>query len=111
MSRERLVRASRFLSLVLRHDPARAEICDVEALLDGCRRADYPPTGELVEEVVASSDKKRFAFSPDVLQTRASQSHSVPVQLGFKLRHPASLIAVLPRGEVLRRYEVAVKSC
>jgi len=39
--------------------------------------------GEL-QEIVRSSDKQRFAFSSDGLRIRASQGHSVKVQLGYE---------------------------
>lgn len=46
-------------------------------------------TLELLHEIVATSDKKRFALSDDVLRIRASQGHSVAgVDLKLEPRTP-----------------------
>ena len=85
-----LVRRSKFLSLVLRHRPEAIGIAldeagwtDVAALLDGCARAGRPLSIEGLREVVAKNDKKRFELSADGLRIRASQGHSVSVDLGY----------------------------
>lgn len=85
-----LVRLSKFLSLVLRHEPERIGITldsngwvAVEELLAAAARAGNPIPRERLEEVVATNDKKRFAFSPDGSLIRASQGHSVEVDLGL----------------------------
>lgn len=84
------IRISKFLSLVLRHDPGKAGLTldpagwvDVEALLHGCAAAGVPITREVLNAVVAQNDKKRFAFSPDETRIRASQGHSVEVELDY----------------------------
>jgi putative RNA 2'-phosphotransferase len=82
------VRASKFLSLVLRHDPGRIGITlddagwtDVAALLAACAAHGVPITRDELAAIVATSDKRRFAFSPDGARIRASQGHSVDVDL------------------------------
>lgn len=79
---------SKFLSLVLRHDPAKIGITlddagwtDVRALLAACAAHDHPLTRDELVEIVASSDKQRFALSPDGDRIRANQGHSVEVDL------------------------------
>ncbi|WP_017590772.1 RNA 2'-phosphotransferase [Nocardiopsis ganjiahuensis] len=91
MNNKEIVRASKFLSLVLRHDPARAGITldphgwvGVDELLSGCRRAGRPLTPEELREIVHTNDKKRFALSPDGLRVRAQQGHSVRVDLSLE---------------------------
>lgn len=86
----RLVHLSKFLSLVLRHDPGMIGITldpngwvPVDELLSAAARAGKPITREQLDEVVATNDKKRFAFSPDGTLIRASQGHSVDVDLGL----------------------------
>lgn len=85
-----LVRLSKFLSLVLRHEPERIGIVldpqgwvAVDDLLAAAARAGKPVSREQLEQVVATNDKKRFAFSPDGARIRASQGHSVEIDLGL----------------------------
>src|SRR5687767_7985914 len=84
------VRISKFLSLVLRHDPARIGITlddagwtDVEALLAACARHGVTITRAELDDLVATSDKQRYALSEDGTRIRANQGHSVPVSLGL----------------------------
>lgn len=83
-------RISKFLSLVLRHEPARAGLTldsagwvEVDALLRGCAKAGKPLTHAKLKEIVAESDKQRFAFSEDGTCIRANQGHSVAVELEY----------------------------
>lgn len=95
MSPEQTTRASKFLSLVLRHQPQTAGITldaagwtPVADLLKGCVRARQPLTRKQLEHVVSTNSKKRFEFSPDGLRIRASQGHSVEVDLSYEARIP-----------------------
>ncbi len=92
-----LVRISRFLSLVLRHDPGRIGLeldregwASVADLGERSRLAGLNLTVELVREVVATSDKRRFSLSEDALSIRANQGHSIPVDLGLSPVEPPS---------------------
>lgn len=85
-----LVPLSKFVSLVLRHDPGRIGLrldgagwAEVDALLAGAARAGVPLTRERLDAVVAQNEKRRFAFDEDGTRIRASQGHSVPVDLGL----------------------------
>jgi putative RNA 2'-phosphotransferase len=87
--------SSRFLSLVLRHDPAAAGVTldeggwvAVDALLAGCAAAGRPLDRAELEHIVATNDKRRFAFSGDGTRIRASQGHSVDVDLGLAAAEP-----------------------
>jgi len=97
---------SKFLSLVLRHEPEKAGLTldsagwvDVDELLRGCTAAGVPMTRAELESVVANNDKKRLAFSPDGRRIRASQGHSVTVDLEYA---PAIPPATLYHGTVDR---------
>ncbi|HZH91785.1 MAG TPA: RNA 2'-phosphotransferase [Pyrinomonadaceae bacterium] len=86
----RLVSVSKFLSRVLRHQPGRVGIeldragwVAVADLLAACRAHNFPLTREELEVVVRDNDKKRFAFDEDGTRIRASQGHSVRVELGY----------------------------
>jgi putative RNA 2'-phosphotransferase len=102
MNAQNLKSKSKFLSLVLRHQPEVAGITlddagwvAVDELLAGCSRAGTSIThGELLD-IVRSSDKQRFALSEDGTRIRANQGHSVEVELGYE---PAEPPAVLYHG-------------
>lgn len=88
---KRLKGYSKFLSYVLRHHPQeigltldKAGYADVEQLLKKSRdhrRARGLDRG-ILDEVVATNNKKRFEFSDDGTKIRARQGHSVQVELG-----------------------------
>ena len=112
MDTKRATTISKFLSLVLRHDPAAAGVSldaggwvDVDALLVGAAKAGTPFTREELEAVVAASDKQRFSVSDDGQRIRANQGHSVAVDLGLLPRTPP---AVLYHGTV-ERFREAIK--
>lgn len=84
------VKLSKFLALVLRHEPERVGIkldpagwVAVEELLRGCAASGLPISREQLEHVVEVNDKKRFAFSEDGQRIRASQGHSIEVDLEY----------------------------
>ncbi|MEO7729976.1 MAG: RNA 2'-phosphotransferase [Kofleriaceae bacterium] len=89
------VSTSRFLSLVLRHEPWRIGITldaagwtDVDALLAACAAHGVAITRGQLAELVAHSDKQRFALSADGERIRANQGHSVQVELGLVAQPP-----------------------
>lgn len=93
------VRIGRLLSLGLRHQPEALGIAldergfaDVEAVLAGLATHGLTVTEEDLEEVVRTSDKQRFALSPDGARIRANQGHSVAVDLGLPARAPPELL-------------------
>jgi putative RNA 2'-phosphotransferase len=93
------VRVSKFLSLVLRHEPGKIGITldetgwvGVDELLNGCRAHGFAITREELHAVVASSDKQRFAFSEDRTRIRANQGHSVDVELGYEPAEPPEVL-------------------
>lgn len=94
-----LVRTSKFLSLVLRHRPEQIGVAldsagwaDVEELLAASHRAGFALDRATLERVVAENDKQRFAFNPDRSRIRASQGHSVPVDLGLAAEAPPEVL-------------------
>jgi len=93
------IQTSKFLSYVLRHRPDRIGITldengwvDVEELLEATRRQGKRLSRERLEQVVASSDKKRFALSEDGRRIRANQGHSVSVDLDLEPTEPPELL-------------------
>lgn len=89
-------RLSKFLSLVLRHDPDAGGVAmdgagwaSVEALLAA---GQFKGTRADLERIVRESDKQRFALSEDGAYVRARQGHSRPVDLGLEARVPPDLL-------------------
>ena len=84
------VGASKRLSYVLRHHPESAGLT-----LDGAGWADVDDllaalglSREELDHVVATNDKRRFAFDETGTRIRASQGHSVGVDLGYPAAAP-----------------------
>jgi putative RNA 2'-phosphotransferase len=95
MNEKQRTRTSKFLSLVLRHEPEQIGLqldsagwVEVDTLLAACRQHGTPITREELDEVVATNEKKRFAFSDDRQRIRANQGHSVEVSLGYVSQSP-----------------------
>ena len=85
---KRLVPLSKFLSLILRHQPETIGLsldeqgwADVEQLLNLAQQAGTPLSQDLLETIVATNDKQRFAFNHNKTKIRASQGHSLDVNL------------------------------
>lgn len=96
---QRLVRLSKFMSLVLRHDPGAIGITldpqgwvEVDDLLAAAGRAGTALDRETLLRIVAESDKQRFALSEDGRRIRANQGHSVEVDLALAPLDPPALL-------------------
>jgi putative RNA 2'-phosphotransferase len=94
-----LVKVSKFLSLILRHKPEEIGLvldengwAEVEELIRLAGQGGRRLSRSLIEQVVAENDKKRFALSEDGLRIRASQGHSVEVDLALTPREPPELL-------------------
>lgn len=90
-----LVRKSKFLSLVLRHEPERIGLtldsqgwARVEELLVLANQHGVSLSRAALDEIVATNEKRRFALSEDGLCIRASQGHSIEVDLKLTPRRP-----------------------
>src|SRR5258708_29468351 len=95
----RHVKVSKFLSLVLRHKPetvgmARATPgwASVDELLRASAAHGFPISSGELKSVVAENDKQRFALSEDGAFIRASQGHSVDIELGYQALEPPPLL-------------------
>ena len=99
MSPSRITKISKFLSLVLRHDPQKIGIKLDEAgwvgvgdLLNALAKSGFPVAETELRQVVETNDKKRFGFSDDGEQIRANQGHSVSVELGYEPVVPPEIL-------------------
>ncbi len=88
---------SRFLCLLLRHKPETVGLkieydgawADVDELIRRVNSGSkHRLTRELLEQIVAEDEKKRYSFSPDGRKIRCNQGHSFPVELGMEVRVP-----------------------
>ena len=93
------IKISKFLSLILRHEPERVGLklgdagwVGVDELLKAVNGHGVSLTLDELKHIVATSDKKRFAFSADGLLIRSSQGHSVEVDLEYPPQTPPELL-------------------
>lgn len=99
MDEKRMVKASKFLSLVLRHQPERIGVtldeggwADVDALLAACAAHGRRLSRAELDHVVATNNKKRFGYSEDGRRIRANQGHTVEVDLGLAPAVPPDVL-------------------
>jgi putative RNA 2'-phosphotransferase len=91
------ISASKFLSYVLRHRPESIGIelnkngwAEVTELIEKAnadykfRNANKPLTADKIRDIVSTCPKQRFALSNDGTKIRASQGHSVEVNLQLR---------------------------
>ncbi|MFF5758994.1 RNA 2'-phosphotransferase [Streptomyces longwoodensis] len=104
MDDRRTVKVSKYLSKHLRHQPGRIGLVldeggwvEIDTLIAAAAAYGFPFTREELDHVVAANDKQRFAV--DGTRIRASQGHSVDVDLGLP---PATPPPYLYHGTVAR---------
>ncbi len=114
MNSRELTSTSKFLSLVLRHRPETIGITldgsgwvSVESLLEGAAGQGRSLTLQQLEFVVENNDKRRFEFDAERQMIRASQGHSVSVELGYESAEPP---ATLFHGTVERFLDSIMQS-
>lgn len=95
MDDKRRVRISKFMSLVLRHQPETANLTlepggwvGIDDLLSGAGGAGLRFTREELEAVVWACEKQRFAIDETGTKVRANQGHSAEVELQFEPAEP-----------------------
>jgi putative RNA 2'-phosphotransferase len=99
MTEKEIIKTSKFLSLILRHEPERAGLklgeagwVGVDELLQAVNSHGVTLTLDQLKHIVATSDKKRFAFSDDGQRIRASQGHSIEVDLQYPPQTPPEIL-------------------
>ena len=90
---------SKFLSLVLRHQPQLIGIeldaqgwVNVDELLKQANAHGNDINLEQLQHIVETNSKKRFAFDETGQKIRASQGHSVEVELGYQPQMPPEIL-------------------
>jgi putative RNA 2'-phosphotransferase len=99
MEEKQKVKISKFLSLILRHKPEEIGLIleengwvNIADLLKACADYGKPMTINELRQIVETNDKKRFAFNENETKIRASQGHSVEVDLEFEKRTPPEIL-------------------
>ncbi|WP_428633999.1 RNA 2'-phosphotransferase [Sedimenticola sp.] len=96
-----LTKTSKFLSFVLRHKPEAIGLkldpqgwADIDELIAKANQSGEMTTLDrgLIEMTVESNDKKRFVISEDGKCIRASQGHSVNVDLQLTPKQPPDVL-------------------
>lgn len=96
MEKVDLKQTSKFLSYLLRHNPAALDLTvDPHGWVrigEIVEKAAPPITRKQIEDTVRSNTKQRFSISPDGFYIRANQGHSFAVDLGLTPCTPPTLL-------------------
>jgi putative RNA 2'-phosphotransferase len=99
ISEKQTTQISKFLSLVLRHQPETIDIqldqngwTDVNELIEKANKYGIKFDRETLNHIVAANTKKRFAFNETLDKIRASQGHSIEIELGYTNEKPPEIL-------------------
>lgn len=100
MNKEKVeIRLSKFLSLVLRHQPETINITldengwtDTQTLIEKISQTEFSFDFNTLKHIVDTNSKKRFAFNATWDKIRANQGHSVEVELGYIYKNPPRVL-------------------
>lgn len=95
MNSKQLKTYSKFLSYILRHNPDAIHLtlddngwADLDELIEKSKSQGKNFTLPIIEEIVTKNNKKRFAFNSNSTKIRASQGHSIKIDLGYTAIEP-----------------------
>ena len=98
-NKDKTKKISKFLSLVLRHKP---EVIGINLDENGWVKVDeliskMNDYGKKIDKktlamVVANNDKKRFSFNSNKTKIRASQGHSINIDLAYQASKPPEIL-------------------
>jgi putative RNA 2'-phosphotransferase len=99
MNEKETTKISKFLSLVLRHQPKQIGLVldeqgwtSVTDLIDKSTNSGVGLSVDILKHIVETNSKKRFAFSEDGLKIRANQGHSIEIELGYQPNTPPPIL-------------------
>lgn len=99
MEEKRKTSVSKFLSLILRHQPAEYGLvleangwAPVDDVLSACTKHGHAVTLGELENIVETSEKKRFSFDESARRIRANQGHSTEVAIEFRMMEPPAVL-------------------
>jgi putative RNA 2'-phosphotransferase len=92
-------RLSKFLSYLLRHNPGELDIAldengwtEIDHLIEKIKARESQFNLDILKYIVDSNSKKRFSFNEDMTKIRASQGHSIEVQLNYVAKQPPVIL-------------------
>jgi putative RNA 2'-phosphotransferase len=95
MNKNNIKKISKFLSLLLRHNPQTIGLkldangwADIDEIIEKSKNIELNQA--LIDEVVAKNDKQRFVIKENKI--RANQGHSIDVDLEFKAITPPNML-------------------
>ena len=95
MTKNNIIKTSKFLSLILRHKPQTIGLkldahgwADIDEIIEKSKETKL--TREIIDEVVAQNNKQRFIIEGNKI--RANQGHSIDVNLEFKAVTPPEML-------------------
>lgn len=99
VSEKQQTHISKFLSLVLRHKPETIGIqldqngwIDISELIEKSNKYGVQFDIETLNHIVATNSKNRFAFNDKCDKIRASQGHSLEIELGYTNQKPPEIL-------------------
>jgi putative RNA 2'-phosphotransferase len=99
MEESRRIRISKYISKHLRHQPDRLGLIledggwiPVDRFLDAAKAGNFPISRSELEFVVQACDKQRFAFDDSGDRIRASQGHTVAIDLQLQPQIPPEIL-------------------
>ena len=99
-SDRRMRNTSKFISLILRHNPQVIGIsldehgwADVKELIDGINRTEgHSLDMDTLDEIVRTDEKQRYSFNDDHSLIRANQGHSIPMDVELEEKIPPDIL-------------------
>ena len=99
-SDRRMRNTSKFISLILRHNPQVIGIsldehgwADVQDLIEGINRTEgHSLDMDTLDEIVRTDEKQRYSFNEDHSLIRANQGHSIPVDVELEEKTPPDIL-------------------
>lgn len=108
------IKTSKFLSLVLRHQPELIGLeledngwASVDKLIAKANKYGVQLDLNTLQHIVVTNSKKRFSLSDDLSKIRANQGHSVEVDLGYIAQVPPE---ILYHGTAIQNFESILQS-
>ena len=99
MNEEKRIRCSKFLALILRHQPESVGLtlepegwAPLDDVLAACRKKNRALSRTELDELLALDEKKRYSLDETRTKIRANQGHSTAVELTFEERTPPALL-------------------
>jgi putative RNA 2'-phosphotransferase len=99
MENKKLIKISKFLSLVLRHKPEVIGLkldqhgwIKVDELIQAMHDSDWNINRKILNNIVEDNDKNRFSLSKDGQKIKANQGHSLDIDLELKPAKPPEIL-------------------